>query len=173
MSDAIAFHMNHVALSMLPEDISGDRRDDILRFYGSVFGWMEYVEDEWFVEEFTKELTALLDKDVAPHHPLVLLTGSGHFVFLYGIDEPMRPSPVDHFGFEVKNEEELDRILAKAKEQATTDAEVRIVDKAVTSYDIDPNLLDRYPGKQVDLVNCYIGYRLPMSVEVQFYRWRS
>lgn len=173
MSDALAFHMNHVALSMLPSDISGVRREEILHFYGTVFNWTEYVEDERFVDEFTQELKALLKKDVEPHPPLVMLTGSGHFVFLYGLDEPMRSTPVDHFGFEVKTEEELDGILQKAKKYAEGDDEVSIVDKAVTSYEIDESLLDQYPGKQVDLINCYIGYRLPMAVEVQLYRWKA
>ncbi len=171
MSNAIAFHMNHVALSMAPEEISGPRREELLRFYGTVFNWSEYVEDDKFLEEFTQELTALLKKDVPSHPPLVMLTGSGHFIFLYGLDEPMRATPVDHFGFEVKAEEELDAILVRAKRYAEDDPDVSIVDKAVTSYDIDEDLLDRYPGKQVDLINCYIGYRMPLAVEVQFYRW--
>jgi hypothetical protein len=171
MSDRLSFKMNHVALSMHPGDIQGERRKEILRFYQDVFQWTEYQEDEQFVEQFSTELSSLLEEEVPAYDPLVLLTGSGQFVFLYGVPEPMKATPVDHFGFEVNSEEELDVILSRAKDFQSHDAEVRIVEKAVTSYDIDQSLRDRLPGKRVDLINCYIGYRLPFAVEVQFYRW--
>lgn len=171
MSDLLSFKMNHVALSMHPDEIQGEHRKEILRFYEVVFHWSEYQEDEKFVEQFSRELSSLLDEDVPAYDPLVLLTGTGQFVFLYGVSEPMKATPVDHFGFEVETEEELDAILSRAKDFQSHDPEVRIVEKAVTTYDIDENLRDRLPGKQVDLINCYIGYRLPIAVEVQNYRW--
>ena len=171
MSDALLFQMNHVAMSMQPEEISGVRRKELLGFYEDVFGWSEYVEDEKFVEEFKVELKALLGKDVPSCPPLVMLTGSGGFIFLYGIDGAMKATPVDHFGFTVDSEEQLNEILDKAKEYKKNDSDVVIVDKAVSSYDIDESILDRMPGKHVDLINCYIGYRMPLAVEMQYYRW--
>jgi hypothetical protein len=171
MSDALLFQMNHVALSMPPEEISGSRRKELLGFYEKVFNWSEYVEDEKFVEEFKAELKALLGKDVPSCPPLVMLTGSGGFIFLYGIENAMKATPVDHFGFTVDSEDQLNEILDKAKEYKKNDGDVVIVDTAVTSYDIDESLLDRMPGKQVDLINCYIGYRMPLAVELQYYRW--
>jgi len=83
----------------------------------------------------------------------------------------MVTTPVDHFGFEVDTEEELDTILERAREWAKDDPDVRIVDKAVSSYEIEEALQAQYPAKKVDLVNTYIGYRMPMAVEVQWYRW--
>lgn len=171
MPDITNFTMNHVALSMLPSDIQGDRRKEIITFYEDVFQWSEYREDEQFVEQFSAELSALLGEKIATTEPLVLLTGSGGFVFLYGVPEPMKSTPVDHFGFEVHAEDELDTILGRARDFQRRDPEVRIVDKAVSTFDVDESILDRMPGKRVDLINCYIGYRLPFAVEIQYYRW--
>ena len=173
MSDALSFQMNHVALRMLPGEITGARRQELLGFYEKVFNWSEYVEDEKFLEEFTLELAALVGEDVPAHPPLVMLTGSGQFIFLYGLENAMKATPVDHFGFVVESEDQLNEILEKAKEYKKSDGDVVIVDKAVTSYDIDESILDRMPGKQVDLINCYIGYRMPLAVEIQYYRWNS
>ena len=171
MSDALLFQMNHVALSMAPGEIAGSRRQELLSFYENVFGWSEYVEDEKFIEEFRAELAALVGEGTPAYPPLVMLTGAGAFVFLYGLDNPMKATPVDHFGFEVKSEDHLNEILAKAKKYKKSDNDVMIVDKAVSSYDVDESLWERMPGKQVDLINCYIGYRMPLAVEVQYYRW--
>ena len=173
MADAVSWKMNHVALSMAPEEIDGARRREIISFYEDVFSWSEYVEDAAFVEDLSRELSALVGKEVPAYEPLVLLTGKGHFVFLYGMDDPMKASPVDHFGFEVDSEAELDRILDRAKSFAQHDPDVRIVDKVVTPFDVDESLASRLPGNKVELVNCYIGYRMPFAVEVQFYRWPS
>jgi hypothetical protein len=171
VSDVLAFQMNHVALSMAPGEITGTRRVELLTFYEEVFGWSEYVEDDKFIEEFQAELTALMGKGTQTYPPLVMLTGAGAFIFLYGLDNPMKATPVDHFGFEVKSEDRLNEILARAKEYKKTDNDVVIVDKAVSSYDVDESLWERMPGKQVDLINCYVGYRMPLAVEVQYYRW--
>jgi hypothetical protein len=68
-------------------------------------------------------------------------------------------------------QEQLNGILGKAKEYQHHDGDVVIVDKSVTSYDVAESLWERMPGKQVDLINCCIGYRMPLAVEVQYYRW--
>ncbi len=171
MSIPVEYKMNHVALSVPPAEIQGSKRDELLTFFGEVFGWSEYRENEQFVKQFAVELSALVAREVPPYAPLVLLTGSGQFVFLYGLDDAMRSTPVDHWGFEVESEAELDAILDRAKKIAADDHEVQIVDKAVSSYDIDEELRERLPSSRVDLINCYIRYRLPLAVELQYYRW--
>jgi hypothetical protein len=173
MSIPVAYKMNHVALSVPPAEILGSRRAELLAFFGEVFGWSEYRESEQFVEQFGVELSALVEKEVPPYEPLVLLTGSGQFVFLYGLDDAMRSTPVDHWGFEVESEGELDAILDRAKKIAARDDEVKIVDKAVSSYDIAEELAERLPSNRVALINCYIRYRLPLAVELQYYRWAA
>jgi hypothetical protein len=145
-----------------------------MSFFAEVFGWSEYRENEQFVEQFAVELSSLVGKKVPPHEPLVMLTGAGQFVFVYGLDDAMRSTAVDHWGFEVESEAELDAVLERAKKVAARDSEVKIVDKAVSSYDInDEELLQRMPSNKVDLINCYIKYRLPLAVELQYYRWHG
>jgi hypothetical protein len=148
MSDALSFQMNHVALSMLSGEITGARRQELLGFYENVFNWSEYVEDEKFIEEFTLELASLVGEDVPAHPPLVMLTGSGQFIFLYGLENAMKATPVDHFGFVVESEDQLNEILGKAKEYQNHDGDVVIVDKSVTSYDIAEDLSERMPASR-------------------------
>jgi hypothetical protein len=138
-----------------------------------VFGWYEYEEDKQNVEEFSRELSSLIHEEAPRTPPLILLTPAMHFVFLYGVPQPMKSTPVDHFGFELDSEEELDAILSRAKDFKRHDEEVGIVEKAVTNYNVPEELLGKMPGTAVDLINCYISYRLPMAVELQYYRWHS
>jgi hypothetical protein len=163
--------MNHVALSMRPEELEGDRRAEIVRFYEEVFGWSEYPLGDDYVEGFSKELTRLLGTEVAKHQPLVLLMGSGPFVFLYALENPIRATPADHFGFEVTSEEQLDAIVDRARQRANDDPEVRVSPKGVTPAEAGEGIAGHQAGTRVELVNCYIGYRLPFAVEVQLYRW--
>ncbi|MBO0729466.1 MAG: hypothetical protein J2P57_09420 [Acidimicrobiaceae bacterium] len=173
MPDIASFKMNHVALSMYPNEIEGTRRKEILHFYQDVFGWGEYEEDERSVEEFSRELSSLIHEDAPKIPPLILLTPAMHFIYLYAVPKPMSGTPVDHFGFEVDSEEELDAVLSRAKDFRLRDEEVGIVDKAITNYKVPDELLGKMPGTSVDLINCYISYRLPMAVEVQYYRWHA
>jgi hypothetical protein len=170
MTGRLDLTMNHVALSMQAEELDGGRRREVVRFYEDVFGWTEYRLDDDYVRQFAVELSSLLHEDVPSLPPLVLLTGRGAFVFLYGLREPGRPSPADHFGFEVESEAELDEVLERARAAARVDPDVKIVDKSVTTSEIGEGLEGRAPGERSDLVNCYISYRLPLAVEVQYYR---
>jgi len=74
-------------------DFNGDGRDDLLRFFGEVFG-------------FTEMPTMTKDGEL-----LVLRAHSNeHFVYLHADDDPMRCPPADHFGMSVASEAELDFI---------------------------------------------------------------
>ena len=48
------------------------------------------------MEQFSTELSSLLEEEVPAYDPLVLLTGTGQFVFLYGVPEPMKATPVSN-----------------------------------------------------------------------------
>jgi hypothetical protein len=71
----------------------------------------------------------------------------------------------------VFEESELDESLRLARLFQDKDDRVRIIDKKVTHYTADTTLRPDLEGSTgVDLVNCYIGYLLPMMVEIQHFR---
>jgi hypothetical protein len=146
--------INHVAMSMPVSQLDAVARDDIERFYGEIFGWAPYSpKDE-------------------PGGPLVMLMSDRRlFLFVMPEKEGMVAPPMDHFGIEVFDEGELDDMLGRAKAFQGKDDRVRIVDKAITHYTANPDLRPDLAGSPgVDLVSCYIGYLLPMMVEIQYFR---
>ncbi len=143
-------------MSMPESEMDTATREDIERFYGEVYGWSPYSPEK------------------EPGGPLVMLMSDPRlflFVMPQKEGEGMIAPPMDHFGVEVFEESELDEILGRAKAFGDKDDRVRIVDKAVTRYTADPELRPDLAGSAgVDLVSCYIGYILPMMVEIQYFR---
>jgi len=153
VGDVIQVRINHVAMSMPDALLDEAARADIHRFYGEVFGWTPYT-----VEGGTGQ-------------PLVMLMSDPKlFLFVMNGQDGMVAPPMDHFGVEVAEERELDEILRRATAFREKDDRVRIVDKEVTPYTGDPSLRPDVLGAPVELVSCYLGYLLPMMVEVQHYR---
>lgn len=142
---AVRTKLNHVAITVPVDRLRNAARREIMSFYGDVFGWTEIPSDE-------------------PGDPLVIKVGEpAQFVFVQCEDGTgTRAAPEDHFGVAVDSEDELDAILAKAREFQENDDRVEIVDKARRCT----------PGSEVDYetVNCYIAYVLPLRVEVQAVR---
>jgi hypothetical protein len=143
--------INHVAMSMPLDEAT---REDIHGFYSEVFGWTPY------------------SPEGEMGNPLVMLMSDPRlFLFIVDEKEGMIAPPLDHFGIEVFDEDELDEMLGKAKTYQEKDGRVRILEKKVEHHTADaqarPDLADT---KGVDLVNCYIGYLLPMMVEIQHFR---
>ena len=133
---------NHVAMSVPAELLGEQGRREILDFYGEVFGWTEM---------------PTLTEDRAR---LVLRAHSNEqFVFLVASPEPMRCPRMDHFGMSVATPEELDAMLARARKFGERDARVEIVERKTEDYGV------------VKLHSFYVGYRLPLMVEVQCYEW--
>jgi hypothetical protein len=131
---------NHVAMSV-PADLLGDEgRRDIVNFYSEVFGFQEHP-------------TETIDRQ-----RLVLGAYTyDQFVFLIAEDEPMRAPRLDHFGMAVGSEEELDVFYQRALDYRERDPRVDIIDKDV----------EKHPG--VSIINFYVGYLLPMMIEVQHF----
>jgi hypothetical protein len=134
--------LNHVAMS-LPRDVLDDAgRAEILDFYGGVFGWTEG------------------DNTGETGNPLILYTGAfGEFVYLLPADAPLTAPPLDHFGLLVATLDEHAAIVERAKMRAANDDRVTIIDTHARTT----------PGPEADytLTSAYIGFLLPLMVEVQ------
>ena len=134
--------LNHVAISMPREALDDTGRADIRAFYGEVFGWTE-----------------LADQD-EPGNPLILATGAfGQFVYLLPSDDPMRTDPLDHFGVLVTDLEDLDGVLDRATAYAVRDDRVHVIPRH--------DRVTHGPTHDYTLTSGYVGYLLPMMVEVQ------
>jgi hypothetical protein len=135
---------NHVAMSMPAEQLGGDSRADITRFYDEVFGWKE-------IPQMTEDGRRLV---------LSCYTYE-QFVFLIAEDDPMRCPRLDHFGISVATEAELDEILERAKQFQARDDRVDIIDKKVDDYEM------------LAITSIYVRYVLPMMVEVQWWDFKD
>lgn len=129
---------NHVAMSMAPESLDEQNRADITAFYSEVFGWQEHPT---MTEDRKRLVMGVQTYD--------------QFVFLIADDAPMKAPRLDHFGLSVDTLDQLQEVLARAKAYAERDDRVDIID-----YDVEDHGV-------LKLHNFYVGYLLPMMVEVQ------
>lgn len=133
---------NHIAMSVPSALLGAEGRASLIDFFGEVFGWTEM---------------PTLTED---GHRLVLRAHSHEqFVFLIAADAPMRCPSGDHFGLSVRTPDELDAILERAQKYRERDPRVVIDEKTIEDYHV------------LKLHSFYVGYRLPMKVEVQCYAW--
>ncbi len=134
--------LNHVAISMARSVLDERGRADILSFYGDVFDWSEG------------------DNTGEPGNPLILYTGAfAQFVYLLPSDEPLTAPALDHFGVQVRTLDELHQIVRRAQRYVERDERVRIIDvHARTTHG---------PTHDHTLTSAYIGFVLPLMVEVQ------
>lgn len=132
---------NHVAMSVAREKILDPAwRQQVADFYASVFGWID-------VTYPPGDLSSLI---LLAHSPR-------QFVFLLADDAPMHCPRTNHFGLEVSTVAELEDLHRRAAAYREKDAQVDIV-----------------PPKQevvgpFRLTSFYVGYLLPMMVEVQHF----
>jgi hypothetical protein len=142
MSGESTQRFNHVAMSVPRGLVEESGCGEIAGFYEEVFGWTE-------MPGMTK-----------PGELLVLRAHSNEqFVFVAASDEPMQCGEMDHFGLSVKTPAELDAILERAEKFRERDPRVEIVEKKVDDFGV------------LKLHSFYVGYLLPMLVEVQCYDW--
>jgi hypothetical protein len=133
--------LNHVAITMPPGELDDAARAELKDFYGDVFGWVEG------------------DNSGEKGNPLILMTGQMQFVYLLPGDPALECPSLDHFGFEVSTVEELEEIVAKAKAWQEKDDRVEIIDTHARHAE--------GPRGGYTLTSAYIGFRLPMMVELQ------
>lgn len=133
---------NHIGISVPADLLDEQGRSDLVSFYSEVFGWQE------------------LPTETVDRQKLVLSAYSyDQFVFLIANDEPLKAPRLDHFGMGVATEEELDQFYAKARAYRERDDRVDIIDKQT----------EHHPG--LDLTSFYVGFLLPMMVEVQYFNF--
>jgi hypothetical protein len=133
---------NHVALSVPAELLSREGREDLLDFYGDVFGWTEM---------------PTLSED----GKLLVLRAwrNDQFVFLQAADDPMRCDAREHFGLSVARLDQLDRIHEAARRRAERDPRVEIVPRKTDDFQV------------LKLHAFYLRYRIPLWIEVQCFEW--
>jgi hypothetical protein len=133
---------NHVAISMDPAVLDESGRAAVLAFYGDVFGWTEG------------------DNTGEQGNPLILYTGAfGQFVYLLPGDPPLTAPALDHFGMQVETLADLHAIVERAKAHAAADDRVRIIDVHAR--------VTHGPTHDYTLTSAYIGFLLPLMVELQ------
>ena len=135
---------NHVAMSLPPDLLGPERREEIVGFYHDVFGW--------------EELPML----TIDNKRLVLSAYTyEQFVFLIADDPPMVCPRLDHFGMSVATEAELDGMLERARAYQARDDRVDIIDKKREDHSV------------LAITSCYVRYLLPMMVEVQWWDFKE
>ncbi len=134
--------LNHVAITMDPAVLDEQGRAEVLAFYGDVFGWTEG------------------DNTGEAGNPLILYTGAfGQFVYLLPADPPLTAPALDHFGMQVETLADLHAIVDRAKAHTPTDDRVRVIDVHSRTT--------RGPTHDYTLTSVYIGFLLPLMVELQ------
>lgn len=135
--------INHVAMSVPSSLLDDDHRAEIIDFHRHVFGWDE------------------MPTMTLPGQRLVLQAYSyDQFVFLIAEDDPMRCPRLDHFGMAVESKDEFDAFYTRARERASGDDRVDLIDAEAEEF-----------GDFLVLHNFYVRFQLPMMVEVQYYDW--
>ena len=133
---------NHVAMSMPADALDEQGRADITAFYSEVFGWVEHPT---MTEDRKRLVMGVHSYD--------------QFVFLSADDEPMSAPRLDHFGLAVDTLDQLHTVLDRAKAYRERDDRVDIID-----YDVEDHGV-------LKLHNFYVGFLLPMMVEVQCFEF--
>jgi hypothetical protein len=139
---AFSPRLNHVAISVDPAVLDERGRAEVLAFYGEVFGWTEG------------------DNTGEKGNPLILVTGTfGQFVYLLPADPFMTAPALDHFGLQVATLAELHAIVVRARDVQRRDPRVRVID-------VDTRITHG-TGRDYVLTNAYVGFLLPLMVELQ------
>lgn len=136
---------NHVAMSVPADLLDEQGRADLVAFYSEVFGFQE-------LPTMTENRRRLVFGAYTIEQ----------FVFLIAGDEPPMTCPrLDHYGFSVGTEDELDQILARARAFQEKDPRVDIIDKHADDHG------------PLAITAIYIGYLLPMMVEIQWWDFKQ
>jgi hypothetical protein len=138
----MTLHLNHVAISLDPARLDDTGRALLLDFFGEVFRWTEG------------------DNSGEDGNPLILYTGEfAEFVYLLPAEPHLVCPPLDHFGLQVSTRDELYDVVARAARYRERDDRVRIIEPQTR--------VTHGPTHDYALTNAYIGFVLPMMIELQ------
>ena len=132
--------LNHVALSLPADRLDRDHRRAIATFYRDVFAWRE-------VPMMTVDRERLV----------LSTTGFDQFVYLVADEQPLTAPRMDHFGVSVGSLAELEGVYERARAWQERDPRVDLVAPAVEDH------------KVVKIHNIYVGFLLPLAIEVQYW----
>ncbi len=136
--------LNHVAMSVAPDELAADGRAALVAFYGDVFGLEEYPD---------------LTED---RHRLVFRAHSHEqFVFLIAEDTPMTAPRLDHFGLSVATLEDFQEVARRAAAWKAEEPD---------AVDLIEPTVEEYAGA-LNLHSFYVRYRLPLMVETQHFEY--
>jgi len=135
---------NHVAVSVPADALDQAGREAICAFYGDVFGFEEY-------EDLTKDRHQLVLR--AHHHE--------QFLFVIADEKPMAAPRFDHFGMSVASLDDFNEVLRRARVWK---------EKEPDAVDLIESKVEEYVGA-LNLHSFYVGYKLPMMVETQYFEY--
>lgn len=133
-----------MALSLPGNALDEAGRAALAAFYGDVFGFEEY-------PELTRDRQQLVLR--AHTHE--------QFVFLVADEAPMRAPPMDHFGISVSSLSEFEEVARRAAAWK---------EKEPDAVDLVAPTVEEYAGA-LRLHSFYVGYRLPVMIETQYFEY--
>lgn len=141
--------LNHVAISVDARVLDDDGRAALVDFFGHVLGWTEG------------------DNSTEEGNPLILYTGAlRQFVYFRPVtDDYLRTAQLDHFGLEVSSLEELRAIVERARAYRDRDPRVQVSEIG--------QMVTHGTGSDYTLTHAYIGFLLPLQIELQHLAERS
>jgi hypothetical protein len=134
--------LNHVAMSLDAELLDAEGRAGLCAFWGEVFGFEELAV---MTEDRRRLVLSCVHWD--------------QFLFLIAEDDPMRCARLDHFGLAVGSLAELQGVRDRAAAYRERDDRVELIDHTVDDQEV------------VRIHSVYVGYRLPLLCEVQWWEF--
>jgi hypothetical protein len=135
---------NHVAVSVPADLLDEAGRTAICELWGDVLGFVEH-------PTMTEDRRLLV---------LGVHTAE-QFVYITAQDEPMQAHHDDHVGLSVATKSDFDEVVRRAAAWKE-----RLPDEVT----LDGPFVEEHAGV-LRLHNVYVAYRLPLTVEVQWFEW--
>jgi hypothetical protein len=131
-------------MSVPAADLDQAGRDALCEFYGDVLGFVEH-------PTMTEDKVRLV---LGAHGP-------EQFVYVVAEDEPMAAHQHDHYGLSVATKDDFDAVARRAAAWK---------ERLPGEVTFDGPFVEEH-ASVLRLHNLYLAYRLPLTVEVQYFEW--